>query len=142
MYFQIDNRQEEVCVLSTCRKFVKDIASGKKTIETRPFNDMYAGMFLDPSVIEANERGEEWRTPVKDVRYLKLHDRHGCEVVAECDEAGLADLTPKGMERLRKEYGFTEFDDAAAMYAGKSWSESVPVFFYFHISRIISSRGV
>lgn len=147
MKIEIEGRQVEAHVLSTCRKFIQEIADGKKTVETRAFSQRYGDMFLDPEAIEANERfnatGEgEWRSPMRQVYHLKLHDRHGHEVTVECDEIGIADMTSKGLERLRKEYGFKEFDEAAEQYRGRSWSVDIPCFYYFHISRVIDRKGV
>lgn len=142
---EYNGKMYDCYTLRTCRKFIKAIADGTKTIETRSTSSHNCDLFNDPA-IEARNRtakaeGRELEFPMKKVHFLRLHDQHGVEVLCRIDENGIAGTSEEGIRRLREVYNFHEFDEEVEKTKdlGPKYES---LFFYFHIAEVLETKGI
>lgn len=169
MKLEYNGEQLECIALPLRRIFAEQILSGEKTMETRNEGTFIERLVIDQEAREHNDRicakiplkvlenmtAEDIEKygildEVKQIEAIHFYDRAkgAWHLYVLVDDNGFARLTPKDIrDAIPEEYDFHEYDEFAKEYADKvendEWTiDDVPCIYWFHISGIISSRGL
>jgi hypothetical protein len=126
------------------------ILQGKKTIETRLMSKRYFKMFTDPDKLKkrkeflANGGSEDecesvCRTDIGFIHFYSTGANWTLDV--EIDELDTCELTVEGLDFLKEEFGFDEFDDVRNEIP-EEYKPGAQVFFYAHIKEIVGHSGL
>lgn len=159
MQIEYNGKKIEAYSLTLYKKHAQEILSGKKTIEIRNLSDKNWAMFIDKEAgkkwheaVEANKSDEELDALaneigkpypfLNEVFAIHFYDRGGrYELNVLLDEVGFACMNKEDIEFLAKEFGFHDYDNEWQKYKGVDDVDK-PHFFWFHIDKIVSSRGL
>lgn len=143
------DKEVEAFSLVLQKKYAKEIVDGKKTIEIRAATDKYFDMFSDKEMQKANDlarkekRFDDIVPPFRrDVEGLHFYNYSGTmELDVLIDDWGFALMTKEDIEFLNEEFDFHDYDNEWQKFAELA-DEDKPAFFWFHISEILSYRGI
>ena len=120
--------------LVLCKEYAKEIVNGNKTVEFRDVvSDKNFSFFA-----ETNEEGKWNFKRVRAIHFYVYNKSFELDVLIDAN--GVVSPCEKGVELMHK-FGCNELDEEAKDYKGTPLKDR-PMYFWFHIAKIVKSRGL
>lgn len=124
---------------------VLPIIRGEQTVMTLDWAEPYISMFLDKQIMEENERHLAEGNPSECKSVLRAgiweilftDEEQSYQLRVSFDDYGAMRLDKDDIAHLADEYDYHDMDDAWVLYRKLDYFKK-PMFFYFHIDKVIS----
>ena len=127
-------KEYEAVSLVLCKQYAQEIMKGEKTVEFRAVeSDRNFSLFA-----ETNEDGKWNFKRVRAIHFYVYNKSFELDVIIDAN--GVVSPCKKGVE-LMHQFGCNELDEEADKYEGVPLNK-IPMYFWFHIAKIVKSRGL